>query len=114
MAEKDREREKEKALLAKEEAEGSAAISKRRRLKRGDMQTDMPSNFGPSPPPPPPVGVAPVYEGRDRDRKGAMTRNMYMEEAAYDKGPSGRVHAKETNKMTRREHDQYPYSMCAR
>ncbi|CAM6089899.1 unnamed protein product [Calypogeia fissa] len=108
LAEKDREREKEKALLAKEEAEGSAAISKRRRLKRGDMQQpDVPSSFGPATLPPPPVGVAPVYEGRDRDRKGAMTRNVYMEEAPYDnKGPSGRVHAKEANKMTRREHEQ--------
>jgi hypothetical protein len=113
QAEKDREREKENARLAKEEAEGSAAISKRRRLKRGDMQAEMPANFGLLPPPPPPVGVPPVYEPRDRDRKGAMTRNPYMEEVPYDnKGPSGRVHAKDTSKMTRRDHDQYPYKIC--
>ncbi|BBM99302.1 THO complex subunit 2 [Marchantia polymorpha subsp. ruderalis] len=112
--EKEKEREKEKAFLAKEEGEGSAALSKRRRLKRDHIPSaELQANFGPSPPPP---GVnAQVYEGRERDRK-VVARNVYVEEGPYDnKGPGGgvggggggggRMHGKET-KIARREHDQ--------
>ncbi|KAL3684910.1 hypothetical protein R1sor_002932 [Riccia sorocarpa] len=120
-ADKEKEREKEKAIFAKEEAEGSAALSKRRRLKRDHLPPpEIPANFGPPPPPPPPppVAIGPGYEGRERDRK-VLPRNVYAEEAPYDNkgqgvgggsgggGGGGRMHGKET-KVARREHDQYP------
>ncbi|KAL2653101.1 hypothetical protein R1flu_021229 [Riccia fluitans] len=121
-ADKEKEREKEKPVFTKEEAEGSAALSKRRRLKRDHLPPpEIPANFGPAPPPPPPppppAGIGPVYEGRERDRK-VLPRNVYAEEGPYDnKGPGvgggsgggggggGRMHGKEV-KGARREHDQ--------
>ncbi|KAI5072915.1 hypothetical protein GOP47_0013021 [Adiantum capillus-veneris] len=83
----------------------SAANSKRRRLKRDHISSEMPSNLGPSSaPPPPPLSVVTSDQyDRDRDRKSALT-SMY-EDPAYDKTLSSRVH-KEPGKVARREHDQ--------
>lgn len=106
-AEKERDRDKEKTGLLKEE-DTSAANSKRRRLKRDHISSEIPSNFGPSPPPPPPPPPAVVAQqyDRDRDRKSSVTLRSVYEEPGYDKGPSTRVHGKDASKVARREHDQ--------
>ncbi|MCO5571108.1 hypothetical protein L7F22_024840 [Adiantum nelumboides] len=84
----------------------SAANSKRRRLKRDHISSEMPSNLGPSsaPPPPPLSVVTSDHYDRDRDRKSALT-SIY-DETAYDKNLSSRVHVKDSGKVARREHEQ--------
>lgn len=110
QVDKEREREKEKAMQMKEDDLASGS-GKRRRIKRDHLPgNEMLPNFG--------AALAPMsgpslpYEGRDRDRKGgslAARGALYVEEP-YDKGPSsGRVHGKDSSKVTRREHDQYPF-----
>eukprot|EP01018_Ginkgo_biloba_P036677 Gb_33812 [translate_table: standard] len=106
----EKERERDKANLLKEEADVTAA-SKRRRLKREHLSaSEAPANYGPSPPPPPPllpVTMSQPYDGRERDRKGAvLQRNVYMDEIGYDKSSAGRMHNKEGSKVTRRDHEQ--------
>lgn len=109
---KEREREKEKGSLMKDDDMASAS-SKRRRLKRDHLSGgEMGTNFGPVPPPLM-TGPALPYDGRDRDRKGGSVPARgapYLEDVPYEsKGPSsGRGHGKESTKVTRREHDQYP------
>lgn len=107
-AEKERDRDKEKSGGLLKEEDSSVANSKRRRLKRDHLSSEMPSNFGPSPQPPPPplpAVVAQQYD-RERDRKSSVTLRSVYEEPGYDKGPSGRVHGKDTSKVARRDHEQ--------
>eukprot|EP00250_Pteridium_aquilinum_P010635 c19529_g1_i1 orf=214-5961(+) len=97
----DKERDRDKDDL-------SAANSKRRRLKRDHISSEIPSNLGPSsvpPPPPLPVVSSEQYD-RDRDRKSSMPLTSLYEDTGYDKGPSSRVHGKDTSKVARREHEQ--------
>lgn len=94
--------------MVKEE-DSVAANSKRRRLKRDHISSEIPSNFGPSPPPPPPPPTVSVQQyDRERDRKSTIAMRSVYEEPGYDKGPSGRVHGKDVGKIPRRDHEQYP------
>ncbi|XP_038907239.1 THO complex subunit 2 [Benincasa hispida] len=99
----DREREREKANLLKEDMDASAA-SKRRKLKREHLSLVEAGEYSPVGPPQPPMGggVSQSYDGRERgDRKGVM-----MQRAGYLDDPGLRIHGKEVvNKMTRREAD---------
>lgn len=99
----DREREREKANLLKEDMDASAA-SKRRKLKREHLSLAEAGEYSPVGPPPPSMGggVSQSYDGRERgDRKGVM-----MQRAGYLDDPGLRIHGKEVvNKMTRREAD---------
>ncbi|KAF3432078.1 hypothetical protein FNV43_RR26817 [Rhamnella rubrinervis] len=105
---RDREREREKANLLKEEMDATAA-SKRRKLKREHMPGGEAGEYSPVAPPPPShgIGMSQSYDGRDRDRKGAMIqRTGYLEE------PSLRIHGKEApSKMTRRDIDPHCKSL---
>lgn len=87
---------------------------KRRRIKRDHLSANEALlNFAPIPPSP---GPALPYESRDRERKGAPLPARggppYMDDIPYEKGPSsGRVHgSKEGSKVSRREHEQYPFN----
>ncbi|OMO88902.1 hypothetical protein CCACVL1_08125 [Corchorus capsularis] len=101
---RDRERDREKPNLLKEDVDATAA--KRRKLKREHLPSGEPGEYSPVAPPPPPlsIGMSQSYDGRDRDRKGAMVqRGGYLEE------PSMRIHGKEAaSKMARRDPDPYP------
>ncbi|KAH9314243.1 hypothetical protein KI387_022870 [Taxus chinensis] len=103
----EKERDRDKTNLLKEEADASAA-SKRRRLKRDHLPaSETTTNYGPSPPPPPvPVAVLQPYDGRERERKEtAVPRSLYIEESGYDKGSTGRIHSKDGGKVARRDHE---------
>lgn len=106
MQVEEREREREKANILKEELDLNAA-SKRRKLKREHLPTSEPGEYSPvAPPPPPPgIGMSQAYDGRDRgDRKGPM-----IQHASYLDEPSLRIHGKEVaSKMNRRDSDPYP------
>ncbi|XP_022776562.1 THO complex subunit 2 isoform X3 [Durio zibethinus] len=97
---RDRERDREKPNLLKEDVDATGA--KRRKLKREHLPSE-PGEYSPVAPLPPPlaIGMSQSYDGRDRDRKGAMMqRGVYLEE------PSVRIHGKEAaNKMARRDTD---------
>ncbi|KAH7570836.1 hypothetical protein JRO89_XS05G0202800 [Xanthoceras sorbifolium] len=103
--ERERDRDREKANLLKEDMDASVA-SKRRKLKREHLTSGEPGEYSPVAPPPPSLamGVSQSYDGRDRgDRKGAMMRGGYMDDAA------ARIHNKEVaGKMARRDSDPYP------
>lgn len=103
--ERERDRDREKANLLKEDTDASVA-SKRRKLKRDHLPSVEPGEYSPVAPPPPSVamGISQSYDGRDRgDRKGAMMRAGYIEDAAM------RIHSKEVaGKMARRDSDPYP------
>ncbi|KAL5763048.1 hypothetical protein ACOSP7_019312 [Xanthoceras sorbifolium] len=100
--ERERDRDREKANLLKEDMDASVA-SKRRKLKREHLTSGEPGEYSPVAPPPPSLamGVSQSYDGRDRgDRKGAMMRGGYMDDAA------ARIHNKEVaGKMARRDSD---------
>lgn len=103
MQVEEREREREKPNLLKEELDASAA-SKKRKIKREHLQPEA-GEYLPPGPPPLTINLSQPYDGRERaERKAAMPqRPGYIEE------PGLRVHGKETiNKMTRRDADQYP------
>ncbi|XVF43449.1 hypothetical protein PTKIN_Ptkin02bG0040900 [Pterospermum kingtungense] len=98
--EREREREREKANLLKEDVD--AAGAKRRKLKRDHLPSE-PGEYSPVAPLPPPlaIGMSQSYDGRDRDRKGAM-----MQRGGYLDEPGMRIHGKEaTSKMARRDTD---------
>ncbi|KAJ6743936.1 THO COMPLEX SUBUNIT 2 [Salix purpurea] len=99
----DREREREKTNLLKEEMDASAA-AKRRKIKRDHLQTGEAGEYSPVVPPPASLGtgISQSYDGRDRgDRKGGMIlRANYLEE------PPMRIHGKDVaGKMARRDAD---------
>ncbi|KAK2635529.1 hypothetical protein Ddye_030321 [Dipteronia dyeriana] len=100
--ERERDRDREKANLLKEDTDASVA-SKRRKLKRDHLPSVEPGEYSPAAPPPPSIsmGISQSYDGRDRgDRKGAMMRTGYIEDAAM------RIHSKEVaGKMARRDSD---------
>ncbi|KAK3222127.1 hypothetical protein Dsin_009152 [Dipteronia sinensis] len=100
--ERERDRDREKANLLKEDTDASVA-SKRRKLKRDHLPSVEPGEYSPVAPPPPSIamGISQSYDGRDRgDRKGAMMRAGYIEDAAM------RIHGKEVaGKMARRDLD---------
>ncbi|XWS34347.1 hypothetical protein CRYUN_Cryun21dG0031800 [Craigia yunnanensis] len=100
---RDRERDREKANLLKEDVDATGA--KRRKLKREHLPSE-PGEYSPVAPPPPPltIGMSQSYDGRDRDRKGAM-----MQRGGYLEEPGMRIHGKEAaSKMARRDTDPYP------
>lgn len=101
----ERDRDRDKANLLKEEMDANAA-SKRRKLKREHLPSGEPGEFSPvGPPPALTVGMSQSYDSRDRgERKALMTqRPGYMEE------PGPRVHGKEAaSKMGRRDVEPYP------
>jgi len=103
---RERERERDKANLLKEDMDAAAA-SKRRKLKREHLSLAEAGEYSPAGAPPSLVGggVSQSYDGRERgDRKGVM-----MQRASYLDEPGLRIHGKEVvNKMTRREADLYP------
>lgn len=99
----EREREREKANILKEELDLNAA-SKRRKLKREHLPTMEPGEYSPAAPPPPAsgIGMSHAYDGRDR--KGPM-----IQHPSYIDEPSLRIHGKEVaSKLNRRESDPYP------
>ncbi|KAG6738584.1 hypothetical protein POTOM_058204 [Populus tomentosa] len=103
----EREREREKTHLLKEEMDAGAAAAKRRKIKRDHLPTGEAGEYSPVAPPPPPLGIgmSQSYDGRDRgDRKGGtIQRSSYLEE------PSIRIHGKDVaGKMARRDADPYP------
>ncbi|KAJ7955431.1 THO complex subunit 2 [Quillaja saponaria] len=96
----EREREREKVSILKEDMDLSAA-SKRRKLKREHQPTGEAGEYSPVAPPPPPTGTGMTqYDGRDRgDRKGPM-----IQRGGYLDDPGLRIHSKEVaSKMNRRE-----------
>ncbi|XVE74551.1 hypothetical protein DITRI_Ditri12bG0026000 [Diplodiscus trichospermus] len=98
--ERDRDREREKANLLKEDVDATGA--KRRKLKREHLPSE-PGEYSPVAPlpPPPAIGMSQSYDGRDRDRKGAM-----MQRGGYLEEPGMRIHGKEAaGKMARRDTD---------
>ncbi|KAK8627665.1 hypothetical protein V6N13_135270 [Hibiscus sabdariffa] len=97
--ERDREREREKANVVKED-DVDATGAKRRKLKREHLPSE-PGEYSPvAPPPPLSIGMS-QYDGRDRERKGAM-----MQRGGYLEEPGMRIHGKEaTSKMARRDTD---------
>lgn len=106
MQVEEREREREKANVLKEDLDLNAA-SKRRKLKREHLATGEPGEYSPvAPPPPPPgIGMSLGYDGRDRgDRKGPVIQHPnYIDE------PNIRIHGKEVaSKLNRRDSDPYP------
>lgn len=105
MEERERDRERDKIGLLKEDTDSNAA-SKRRKLKRDHMPSE-PGEYSPAAPPPPPLSInlSQPYDGRDRgDRKGAMVqRPVYLED------PGLRIHGKEAaSKTAHRDNDLYP------
>ncbi|KAK7370058.1 hypothetical protein VNO80_12112 [Phaseolus coccineus] len=99
----EREREREKANVLKEDLDLNAA-SKRRKLKREHLSTGEPGEYSPVAPPPPPTGIGMSlgYDGRDRgDRKGPVIQHPnYIDE------PNIRIHGKEVaSKLNRRDSD---------
>lgn len=106
MQVEEREREREKPNILKEELDLNAA-SKRRKLKREHLPATEPGEYSPVAPPPllPSIGMSQAYDGRDRgDRKGPM-----IQHAGYIDEPSLRIHGKEVaGKLNRRESDPYP------
>lgn len=105
MDERDREREREKQNLLKEDMDATVA-SKRRKLKREHPPSGEPGEFSPvGPPPPLSISLSQPYDVRDRgERKVTMSqRPGYLEE------PGPRIHAKDVvSKMARRDADLYP------
>lgn len=101
----ERERERDKASINKDDIDSNA--SKRRKLKREQVAPEL-GEYVPAAPSPPPLSInlSQSHDGRDRgDRKGvsAVQRTGYIEE------PGLRVHAKEApGKSTRRDADLYP------
>ncbi|XP_028767157.1 THO complex subunit 2 isoform X1 [Neltuma alba] len=97
----EREREREKVNILKEDMDLTAA-SKRRKLKREYLPTGEPGEYSPVAPPPPPAGMSmsQPYDGRDRgERKGPV-----MQHASYMDEPGVRMHGKEmASKMNRRD-----------
>ena len=96
MEERERDREKEDV---------DATGAKRRKLKREHLPSE-PGEYSPVAPLPPPlaIGMSQSYDGRDRDRKGAM-----MQRGGYLEEPGMRIHGKEAaSKMARRDTDPYP------
>jgi len=113
QVDQDREREKEKVIQMKDDDLGSGS-GKRRRIKRDHLPAnDLLLNYVPAAAPLLP-SPALAYEGRDRERKSGPLPARgppYMDEVSYEKGPSsGRSHGKEGSKVSRREHDQYPFN----
>lgn len=107
MDEREREGEREKVNLMKEELDVNA--SKRRKLKREHLPSE-PGEYSPAAPAPNPpplnINMTPSsYDAiRDRgDRKAAVAqRPVYLEE-------SSRMHGKDVPaKITRRDTDPYP------
>lgn len=102
----EREREREKANVLKEDMDLTVA-SKRRKLKREYLPTSEPGEFSPvaHPPPPAGMGMPQPYDGRDRvERKGPV-----MQHASYIDEPGLRIHGKEvTSKLNRRDSEPYP------
>ncbi|KAM7467402.1 hypothetical protein LguiB_014964 [Lonicera macranthoides] len=97
----ERDREREKTSLLKEELDATAA-SKRRKLKREHLPSEAGEYSPAAPPPPPPtIGLSQSYDGRERgERKAPPPRPSYLEESAL------RIHGKEApNKMTRHDTD---------
>lgn len=98
----ERDRDRDKANLLKEEMDANAA-SKRRKLKREHISSGEPGEFSPvGPPPALTVSMSQSYDSRDRgERKALVTqRPGYMEE------PVPRLHGKEAvSKMGRRDAD---------
>ncbi|XWS64052.1 hypothetical protein CRYUN_Cryun06bG0153900 [Craigia yunnanensis] len=100
MKVEERERDREKANLLKEDVDATGA--KRRKLKREHLLSE-PGEYSPVAPPPPTlsIGMSQSYDGRDRDRKGAM-----MQRGGYLDEPGMRIHGKEAaSKMARRDTD---------
>lgn len=100
----ERDREREKAALLKDDMDPNAA--KRRKLKREHVPSSEPGEYSPvAPPPPLTISMSQSYDGRERiERKGGMSqRPGYMDE------PGPRMHGKDlANKLTRRDADPYP------
>lgn len=106
MQVEEREREREKANILKEELDLNAA-SKRRKLKREHLPTDEPGEYSAVAHPPSSAGTGMplAYDGRDRgDRKGPI-----MQHPSYVDESSLRIHGKEVaSKLNRRDSDPYP------
>ncbi|CAL0312394.1 unnamed protein product [Lupinus luteus] len=103
VEERDRERDRDKANLLKEDLDLNAA-SKRRKLKREHLPASEPGEYSPVAPPPPLQGggISQAYDGRDRgDRKG-----LIIQHASYIDEPGLRIHGKEVaSKLNRRDPD---------
>ncbi|KAE9613874.1 putative THO complex, subunitTHOC2, THO complex subunit 2 domain-containing protein [Lupinus albus] len=103
VEERDRERERDKANLLKEDLDLNAA-SKKRKLKREHLPASEPGEYSPVAPPPPLQGggISQAYDGRDRgDRKG-----LIIQHASYMDEPGLRIHGKEVaSKLNRRDPD---------
>ncbi|KAI5382682.1 THO complex subunit 2, variant 4, partial [Lathyrus oleraceus] len=100
MKVEEKEREREKANIPKEDLDLNAA-TKRRKLKREHLSTMEPGEYSPvaPAPPPPSIGMSQAYDARDR--KGPM-----IQHASYIDEPSLRIHGKEVaNKLNRRDID---------
>ncbi|XP_024993820.1 THO complex subunit 2 isoform X1 [Cynara cardunculus var. scolymus] len=99
LDDREREGEREKVNLLKEELDVNA--SKRRKLKREHLPSE-PGEYSPAAPAPPlNINMTPSYDVRDRaDRKAAvLPRTVYLEEPT-------RMHGKDVaTKMTRRDSD---------
>lgn len=99
----EKEREREKANIPKEDLDLNAA-TKRRKLKREHLSTMEPGEYSPVAPAPPPPGIGMSQAYDARDRKGPM-----IQHASYIDEPSLRIHGKEVaNKLNRRDIDPYP------